>query len=95
MYPTSEKYPVEDLEVNIEDLDVNIVDKDPDFVCHQLLQIHPLKKIWIGFWTIVQRMCVSPIKFQMQSPVNDMSEASLRYYKRKYKEVKAAFKKVL
>ena len=35
---------------------------------------------------------VSPIKFQIQSLVNDMS-ASLRYHKRKYKEAKAAFKK--
>ena len=56
---------------------------------HQLSQIHPLKKIWITFWTIVQRMSNSKYK----SPVNDMSDASLWYHKRKYKEAKAEFKK--
>ena len=37
---------------------------------------------------------MSPIKFQIQSPVNDMSDASLWYHKRKYKEAEnSIFKK--
>ena len=84
------KNPVEDLEVNIEDLDVNIVDKDPDFVPPPALTDPSTKE---------DKSClldnstedVSPIKFQIQSPVDDMSDASLQYHKRKYKEVKATF----
>ena len=86
------KNPVEDLEVNIEDLDVNIVDKDPDFVPPPALTDPPIKE---DMDRLLDNSTedVSPIKFQIQSPVNDMSDASLRYHNRKYKEAKAAFKK--
>ena len=93
------KNPVEDLEVNIEDLDVNIVDldvnivdKDPDFVLPPALT-DPSTKEDMDRLLDNSTEDVSPIKFQIQSAVNDMSDASLRYHKRKYKEVKAAFKK--
>ena len=87
-----EKNPVEDLEVNIEDLDVNIVDKDPDFVPPPALT-DPSTKEDMDRLLDNSTEDVSPIKFQIQGPVNDMSDASLRYHKRKYKEAKAAFKK--
>ena len=86
------KNPVEDLEVNIEDLDVNIVDKDPDFVLPPALT-DPSTKEDMDRLLDNSTEDVSPIKFQIQGAVNDMSDASLRYNKRKYKEVKAAFKK--
>ena len=86
------KNPVEDLEVNIEDLDVNIVDKDPDFVPPQTLT-DPSTKEDMDRLLDNSTEDVSPIKFQIQSPVNDMSVVSLRCHKRKYKEGKAAFKK--
>ena len=81
MYPTS-KNPVEDLEVNIEDLDVNIADKDPDFVPSPALT-DPSTKEDMDRLLDNSTQDVSPIKFQIQSPANDMSDASLRYHKRK------------
>ena len=86
------KNPVEDLEVSIEDLDVNIVDKDPDFVLLPALT-DPSTKEDMDRLLDNSTEDVSPIKFQIQSPVNDMSDALLQYHKRKYKEAKAAFKK--
>ena len=86
------KNPVEDLEVNIEDLDVNIVDKDPDFVPPPA-PTDPSTKEDMDRLLDNSTEDVSPIKFQIQSPVNDISNASLRYHKRKYKEAKAVFKK--
>ena len=91
MYPTSEKPHIEDLEVNIEDLDVNTVDKDPDFVLPPVLT-DPSTKEDMDRLLDNSTEDVSPIKFQIQSPVNDISDALLWYHKRKYKEVKAAFK---
>ena len=87
-----QKNPVKDLEVNTEDLDVNIVDKDPDFVPPPALT-DPSTKEDMDRLLGSSTEDVSPIKFQIQSPVNDMSDASLWYHKRKYKESKAAFKK--
>ena len=84
------KNPIAGLEVNIEDLDVNIVDKDPDFVPPPALT-DPSTEEDMDRLLDNSTDDVSPIKFQIQSPVNDMSDASLRYHKRKYKEVKAAF----
>ena len=78
----------------MEDLDVNIVDKDTDFVLPPALT-DPSTEEDTDRLSNNSTKDVSPIKFQIQSPVNDISDASLQYHKRKYKGVKAAFKKVL
>ena len=75
------KNPVEDLEVNIEDLDVNILDKDSDFVLPTALTDPSTKKDMDRLLNNSTED-VSPIKFQIQCPVNDMSDASLWYHKK-------------
>ena len=69
----------------------HIVDKDPDFVLPPALT-DPSTKEDMDRLLDSSTEDVSPIKFQIQSPIN-MSDASLRYHKRNYKETKAAFKK--
>ena len=88
------KNPIEYLEVNIEDLDVNIVVKGPDFVPPPALT-DPSTKEDMDQLLDNSTEDVSSIKFQIQSPVNDMSDALLRYHKKMYKEAKSAFKIVL
>ena len=87
-----QKNPVEGLEVNIEDLDVNIVDKDPDFA-PPLALTDPSTKGGMDRLLDNSTEDVSHIKFQIQSPVYEMSDAYLGCYKIKYKEVKAAVRK--
>ena len=70
------KNPVEDLKVNMEDLNVDIVDNDPDFVPPPALT-DPSTKEDMTWLLDNSTEDVSPIKFQIQSPVNDRSDASL------------------